>query len=330
MSTFNPSTPTSARGQDGFHPPSAQQVEHLLRACEPSRPSRLTLWLPAAALVVLLLLMLRDPAGPMLLGLWLLLGAWLLWSVSRARRRMTLERRAAAVQELAMLRRHAQALRAAWTLLPRLRARADLHGRIVAALGHCLEQLGAADAALEAFDFLIRHMPDAHPAARPIRVQRLFALLAADRLVDADDELRRLRDLADDPAAEPTPLSAALNFARLWQMVATNHFDDAAAMRARLVDQLRPLGVEAGYGYGLLAHALVNAPRGGETDAARDADHDPAHAAPREEAREWWRRATLLLAPSALAHRLPLLASTSQTLAAASRPPESQPREHAA
>jgi hypothetical protein len=142
-------------------------------------------------------------------------------------------------------------------------------------------------------------------------VQRLFALLAADRLVDADDELRRLRDLTETD--EPNPLAAAMTLAQLWQRIVTNHFDDAAAMRHHLVEKLRPLGVEAGYGYALLHHPAAHT-----STTPIDADAD---------AHTWWRRATLLLSPAALVHRLPMLTATAELLAPTPRPLALQPTE---
>ncbi len=314
MSAFDQSLSADA-GPTGFRPPSADQVERLLRRCEPSAPSKLTAWLPAAGLIVLLLIVFQSPHGAALVGAWLLLLAWLGYTMHTARRRLSLERRAAEIHELTLLRRFPQALRRAWTLLPQLSTRGDLHGRVVAAMGHGLEQVGACDAALLAYDFLIRRVPADHPGARPIRMQRVFALLASDRLADADDELRRLRDLAD--VRSPGPLSAAFAFAQLWQMVATNHFEDAMALRGRLVDRLRPLGVEAGYAYALMAHAVHHAPLGVTTD-----DQDRSM-----QAQTWWHRATLLLSPSALLGRLPVLEPTAATLVPTPLPPELAPAD---
>lgn len=330
----------SAQMADGFRPPSVEQVERLLERCQPQPPSKLTAWLPAGLLILLLMVVLQSPQSTGLVAAWMLLGIWLAYSMWTARRRLDLERRSARVQESAMLRRFPQALRETWSLLPQLRTRGDLHGRIVAAMGHSLEQVGAWDAALAAYDFLIRRVPADHPGARPIRMQRVFALLAVDRLADADDELRRLRDVADDPT--PSMLSASLTLAQLWQMVATNHFDDAASLRERLVERLRPLGIDAGHGYALMAHAMRQLawrePSPVEHDQAYRVDH-PAPAAQadaqefkqaQQEAQQeaatdaaiWWRRATLLLPPESLVDRMPFLASTAEALHASPRPNE--------
>jgi hypothetical protein len=69
--------------------------------------------------------------------------------------------------------------------------------------------------------------------------------------------------------------------------VRTNHFADAVEGCDGLLDELRPLGVDAGYGHALVALAY----------------HHLAGAAAGEQAALWWSRATLLVAAPALLDR---------------------------
>ena len=199
-----------------------------------------------------------------------------------------IEQEASTVQELAVTRHHTTALSRAWRLLPRLRPMPDAHGRTIAAMAACLDRINAHDAAITAYDYLLERLPADVPGAVQLGVRRTLAQLMADRMTDADDALRRLRGVIGQYAG--TPIAAGYRLAGLLQQVRTHHFADAVEESDGLVEALRPLGVDAGFGYALMALSHFNA----GLDLA---------APPESPAAEWWARATLLLSPAALVNR---------------------------
>lgn len=281
---------------DRFNPPRAEQVRDYLQRHRPTGPARWTTTLPIVALgaVVALTFMTNDLLAVLLPAI--VLAALLVGLSWRVRRLRDLEQRAARASELALTRHYPQALRLGWRLLPNLRAMPEMHGRTVAVMAYCLDQVKAHDAAIAAYDYLINHLPPSHPGSVQFTIERAINQLLSDQLADADDALRRLRGRMDEYAA--TPIGASFRLAQLVQQVQTNHFADAVEEQDDLVDKLRPLGIDAGYGYALMAlsyHKLEK--HGGEAGE---------HAA---QVDTWWRRATLLLPAQVLAHRFGELAA---------------------
>ena len=88
-----------------------------------------------------------------------------------------------------------------------------------------------------------------------------------------------------------SPTEAAYRFARLFQAVRTAHYAEGIAESPNLLQTLRPLGIDAGYGHALrsFCHRQRNDPQ--ENDA--------------EQAEVWWRRATTLISPDLLVRRFP-------------------------
>lgn len=273
-----------------FSPPSAAQVRSHLERYPPRGPSKVALLLPTIGLALIIFLMLRAQTAVMFVLPWLLLGALLVVMGVRARRARALEAEAAQVQEWTVWRHREDAMRRAWRLLPRLVVNPELHGRTVAAIAHNLDSLGAHDAAIVAYDHLIARLPEDHPVAVQLRVQRTMAELGADRLTDADTSLRRLR-----AAVEPyrkTPIGGSYRLASLIQQSRTHHDADAVEGAGELLDELRPLGIDAGFGHALMALAYV---RLGESQSPP--------AGWREHAALWWSRATLLVSVERLVER---------------------------
>jgi hypothetical protein len=282
-----------------FTPPDAEQFEAHLRAFPPSPMSK---WQVRAPLLVAagFLGMSLATSGPVSAVLpWLGLG-WLLghnWA--RARRAMSLEAQVRGAQEVAMQRLYPRALREAWRLLPQVTPAPNLHSQTVAMIAHCLDSLGCYDAAIVGYDYLVQRLPAGEPITVHLGVSRANAALGADRLSDADDTIRRLRG-----AVEPfpgTPISAGYRLARLAQQVRTHHFAEGAQENADLVEALRPLGVEAGYGHALMALCHYRMYEG------LDAHDTAAGPSAQDSARLWWDRATLLLPIDALLKRYPEL-----------------------
>ena len=129
-----------------------------------------------------------------------------------------------------------------------------------------------------------------------------IAQIAGDQLTDADDTLRRLRGAIDPYRG--TPIAASYRLANLIQQTHTNHHADAVETAGTLLDDLRPLGAEAGYGHALMALSFY---RMGEIETP-----DPAH---RQQAALWCSRATLLLSPEALSARFRELGAMAVNLA---------------
>lgn len=264
-----------------FQPPSPEQLQAHLQRCGPRRTVQPRQVLLAICVITLAIWMLG--AGYPLLSLvpWLLLTGLLIYLSVRARRQQARLQQVRRVSELAMTRHSVQALRAAWQLLPQLSAMPQAHGQVVTVLASVLAQLRAYEASLVACDYLLPHMPPNHPASYMIRAQRVLDLLHTDRLADADDAIRNLR------SADLDLLSGAmLRTAELYQQIITRHDHDAASSAEDAIASLQPLGVDAGFGYALLAMAYFR---------IEEVEH----------AGDWWRRATLLLPPAAILDALP-------------------------
>jgi len=274
-----------------FHPPTADQLDAHLHRYAVRPASRVWLWAIVLGLPVLLILSLMMRNALVFLPLLAVIGI-VLAAQWRVRKMRELERQALRVQELAMLRQHERSLRLGWTLLPQLVHLPPLHGRVVAAMAHNLDQLRCFDAAIGAYDHLVEHLHRDDPASVQFQVLRTIAQIAAERLTDADDALRRLRGSMDHFA--DTAVAAAYRFAQLLQQIRTHHYEQASKEADDLVAQLRPLGVHAAYGHALaaLAHHELARHRG-----------QPAP----EAMRQCWSRATLLMSPQALAARYPEL-----------------------
>lgn len=290
----------TATADSSFIPPTEEQVRRHLDRYTPQERSRLQVWAPLIGLGLVLgaALALAGTAGELLP--WLLLIALFFSFGLRDRRMRALEQRVNQVYELTVLRHTTRALRLAWRILPSVRSVPGLYGRTVALLAHNLDMLRCYEAAIAGYDRLLDHLPGQHPWAIQLSIQRTIAQLNSDQLTSGDESLRRLRSMAGTISDGAT--RAALRLAGLVQQAKTYHWADAVEGTDRLVEELRPLGVEAGYGYALVALAFHHM---GER---------------REEAQTWWRRATLLLSPDVLVDRFPALAVAVANLPARPQP----------
>lgn len=243
------------------------------------------------ALVVLAVVLVDGVVGAVLP--WVAVCGLMIFLYARALQARKLEQAAGRLEDMMVGRRHAEALRAAWRLLPKAALYGSLHLRCVATMGHCLDHLKAYEAALACYERLLGQIPEDHSAALEIQTKRALAALAADRLIDADDALRRLRGRV--AASGRSPISAGYRLARLAQSVCTHHYDDAVAEADAMLDDLRPLGLEAGYGHALLALCYRKAP----------AADEQLRIAYEQACALWWHRARVLLPTSALVDRFP-------------------------
>lgn len=308
-----------------FAPPSADQVTQWLRRHPPAPPSRLVALLPLFGLLVLLIILqITTPNLLLMLIPWLILGGLIGHRVWQAYRLKDLENRVNHAATLTMLRRHPEALRLAWRTLPLATQTPDLHGRLVAQLAHNLDQVGANEQAIAAYSYLLEHMPPEHPGAVQIRIHRAMAQLANEQLADADDALRKLRGTVEN--YRNTPLSALYRLASLTQQVRTLHFADAVTCAPTLIDDLRPLGVSAGFGYALMAWSYHNLSAAQPTIDTSQTEIAPAtdHA---RHAREWWQRATILLPIQTLIERYKELTPLPATVGAATGVDDSNPHD---
>ncbi|MFI4860235.1 MAG: hypothetical protein ACIAXF_06090 [Phycisphaerales bacterium JB063] len=291
MNTTNPNQ---------FDPPSAEKLAQHLAAHPPVAQRSIRGWMLMVMAGALMLAMLLTAVVPMLSVLLLLAPLGLVWYLaSRAQRARELHERVARVWELAMLRQHREALRRAWTLLPSVCPHAELHLRCVAVIAHTLDDLAHYSSAIVAFDYLLERLPASHPMALQTGVQRANAALCDDRLADADDALRKLRGSIEQ--LPPGPIPAGYQLAKLVQDVRTGHYAEAADHADDTAAKLKPLGVHAGYGYGLLAYCQHQL-------AIRNND-PPAAAQQQRTADHHWHNATLLIPPAALAYRYRELAA---------------------
>lgn len=271
-------------GDDRRTPTAEAMATHLRRhAPRPGSRSVSPAVLIAGAAVIAAVLV--TPVGGSAWLPWVVMAAMAGWIIYRGRSAAMLQRQTAAVYELALLRRYAEAMRQAWDLLPRLANAPQQHAQIASLVASCLLRLRAYDAAIVVCDHLLTYVPPGSGASNYLRLQRLIALLGADRLTDAADELSKLRNATLGPIE-----TAMFTLATLHQQIKTNHHADAAEAADDAAARLRPLGTEAGYGYALIAAAMASSDR---TD----------------DAAAWWRKATMLVTPSAIAWELPELAA---------------------
>lgn len=275
-------------------PDSGQVAEHLTR-WTPVPPSP---WATRAPIIVLavslvLMLVLAHPLAQLLP--WLALGGVLIQGAWRVRAARALDREVTGLSEQAMLRRYRAALRRAWAVLPKLVHHPALHGRTVAAMAQSLDEMRAHESAIAAYDHLLAGMPEQGPPTMHLRISRAIAALRADRLADGDEALRKIRGAIDPYLG--SPIGAAYRMAQLIQDVRTCHYTDAMDFEPTLLDDLRPLGVEAGFGHALMALCC----RGARTESS-----DQARTR-RDAARLWWDRATTLLPAAALVGEFPEL-----------------------
>lgn len=294
--------------------PSAEQVKQHLLEHEGQPPSRLRAWLPLLILLGVFMFAISSASPGAQVLPWLALAGVLIYTSVRVRAMKGLEQQVNLTQEAVMVRRVREALAGAWKLLPRLVRVPELHGRIVALIAHALDRLKAHDAAIVGYDYLIERLPGRHPVSMQLQLQRVIAQLACDRLTDADDGLRKLRDLSQLPVgAMPR---AMYTMARLIQSVRTGHYDDVIGLGDGLTETIQPLGVEAGYGHALMALSchqaarqkvsrLPEAPGEGGGGASADELWGKAAAA--------WSNATLLLPVEDLTERFAEVGALMQT-----------------
>lgn len=266
--------------------PSAEDFEAYLDAHPPRMPSPWGVWGPIAALIAIVVVGFMIGGLAALLLPWAGLAGLFIYLIVRFRQARRLQQRVTRTQELATLRHYGRALREGWSLLPAAAAVPPLYLRLVVTLAQVLGATRAYEAAAAGYERVLDHLDPQDPAAVHVRIQHAIAALALDRLTDADDALRQLRGIEE--TYPDTPLSAGYHLAKLIQSVRTHHFDDPLGDAAAMTGRLRPLGVNAGYGYALLALCY-------------DRQALPGPAA------QWWKRATLLIDAPALAERFPEL-----------------------
>ncbi|QDU35001.1 hypothetical protein KS4_30780 [Poriferisphaera corsica] len=278
-----------------FTPPRLDQVRDLF---ERNRPEQDSLWLVRLPLfvgvgVIVLLMLTNNLALTILLwGVFLGVFGVAMWRVRWMRK---LEREGMRVDELAMRRKYVEALRGAWTLLPQARRRHGLYMRMANVIAHCLGELKCYEASAEAYDQLIERLPLEGDGVKQLRVFRAIAWLMEDRLADADSALRAMRGVKDD--YKGTILGATVAYAELLQCVKTFHFEEGFLLSNRLLDDIRPMGIEAGYGHALMATCCY--------EMSKRATGDEERAGLMEKAKTWWRNAVCLMREEHLLSRLP-------------------------
>ncbi len=281
-------------------PPGAEQVRRHLAHHGPIPRTAWHAWRPLLLLAVALVLSATIDAPWARLLPWVAIVVAIAMTTSRARRTEALAHQLVQLQEFIMLRRYVHALRLAWRLLPRTTSIPAFHGRIVAFLAHGLDQVGAYDAAIVTYDYMIERLPAQHPGAHQMQIARSIAHLNNGQLADADTGLRGVRRQVEEHALPP--IRASLRFACLLQQIRTHHFAEAREGAGALETELRPLGIEAGYGHALMAlacHMTSDTERGADVAAA------------------WWDRATMLLPAGVLTARFPELLPVCDAYAAA-------------
>jgi tetratricopeptide (TPR) repeat protein len=293
---------SQAAAEAGFRPPTAEQMQEHIDAHPPRAASRWKRLLPLAPMGLGLGLYLAAPSGATALVLLGCVAGSLAWSAVLARASHQRRERLQQMHEKATLRRPEEALRIGWDLLPEVNESPLMYGSLLTTFGRCLSELQRDNAAMVCYDRLLESAPSNHPAAKHFACLRALAALFDDRLAEADDSLRRIR-VEDEP--EGSPLRSTVGIARLLQQARTYRVDDIIENRGDAIDRMRPLGVEAGYAYALIAWAH-------EQRRRQPREHDDVHSLA-DQVRVWWERATTLLPAAVIARRLPETAELAAT-----------------
>jgi len=293
--------------EDSFTPPTAEQAHRYLDRYPPRGASKLLAWVPIIALGAAMMVSMTVESDWAAVLPWLTIAVVFVGLAMKMRQTRRLEKRITEVQEMALLRQYDKALRVVWRMVPSLAILPVLHGQAVILIAHCLNQIRSYEAAIAVYDYLINRLPTHDPITAQLRLKLAAAQLATDRLADADDTLRRLRGQIE--TLNVPALEAEYRLVCLIQQVRTNHWSDAATQaNEHWIDQLRPLGLEAGFGYALLA--LSHLKQG-----------SPQNPSENDQAEAWWSRATLLLPVRVLVDRFEELDQIAQLI-----PVEQPPR----
>lgn len=275
-------------------------MSHLLEKYAPRAPSLSAVWWPTIAIVVAIGISFSVAHSWRMIVLPLALVAVAVASSFKEKTVARLEQSVIRSEELTLCRHWDRAYKMTLDLLPSLATRPTLHLRTVLVAATCLDQLQAYDAAIVTYDYLIDQLPNSDTTSIRLRIRRAIAQLANGQLADADVALCRLRSQNDGDGL----MSAGYRLACLIQQVRTNHWSDAVEQNALdLIDRLRPLGVDAGYGYALMALSCFR--------IQEDQPHTPP---PHRDALVWWTRATRLLPVSALVNRFSELTTIASLL----------------
>ena len=296
-----------------FSPPTVDQINKHLARYAP-RISRM--WINQLPLILLILAaVLTLIAGNVLTAIlpWMLLIGVLIYTRLRVVRTRNIQRDVQQVHDWTQLGEHVQATRAIWRLLMITQLMPEVHGRLVALMALNLDKLTAYASAEVTYDYLIQRMPTDHPGSVQLQLQRTILQLFNDELSTADTNLRKLRPIAMEHP--DTPICAMYAYGSLLQQIQTFHYADAVAEnKDKLVAQLRPLGIEAGHGYGLMAWSYYQLSLRSPDDLSL-----------MEQAKNWWRKANLLLSSKVLIQRQPDLKQLVANLAYTPETPQAAP-----
>jgi tetratricopeptide (TPR) repeat protein len=245
----------------------------------------------AMMVFTLMLGLLSESGGSALLAVVMTVGLMSV-VVGKARKVRMAEEDTRRVHELTVTRQWHASFDLAWQTLPLVKQMPEQYARTLACLAYDLDQLRQYDSALIAYKLLLETLPQEHPFLPQVQTHMAIALLSNDQLADADDRLRKLRLQAGKLSP---PVKALVRLADLIQMARTYHFSDVVELEQGAKEMFRPLGVEAGYAYGLMAYARHMLARQG-SDEATKAEHDA-------QADKWWQMATLLVSPKRIVER---------------------------
>jgi len=269
--------PAAGDSAAAFAPPTAEQLEAHLEAHAPKSSPLLNPWPLVAGVGAALVGFVIGGTLGLMSGLLVVAVGISVWTTMQTRRVRRLQREAGQVHELALVRWFPEALRLAWRLLPELRQQPAMHFRVAGMVAQVLEELNESAAALAGYQHVLAALPKEHRMTLRLRLQAALMLVGDDRLADTEDALRGLHRAMGN---HQEGLVARYVLTRLRQAVRTLHLREAIAMvdqpplsrqtqdtaedetpdkdaSPAIVPTLRPLGLEAALGYGLLALAHV-------------------------------------------------------------------------
>ena len=230
--------------------------------------------------------------------LWILLIGLLVNIFINAARRQGLARWSRKAADLCLLERWEEAIEPLRKVLNRPVNLPQIRYQGLLELAGVAEHTGKVDQARQIYRAIGQEQPHGL-LGRLALMGEAVVLLKMDHLADAETVIRQLELSAEGPG-----LKSLVLLARMYQQIKTGHYSEALEDESNKCELARlGLSTKAGYVYGLLGLAHINQTKN------------------EEQAKKYWRQATMLIRPGNLVEKFPELAQLEQAYPSASELP---------
>ncbi|NIA06891.1 MAG: hypothetical protein GWP14_04500 [Actinobacteria bacterium] len=234
-----------------------------------------------------------------LMLLWIILIGVLVSIFINAARRQGIIRCSRKAADLCLLERWDEAIEPLQKVLNKPVNQPQIRYQGLLELAGVAEHTGKLDQSRQIYQAIGQEQPHG-PLGRLALVGEAIVLLKLDQLADAEAVIRRLEVSVEGPG-----LKSLVLLARLYQQIKTGHYSEALEDEANKCELARlGLSTKAGYVYGMLALAHKN-----QTEN-------------QDQAKKYWRQATMLIRPENLVRKFPELAQLEQAYPSANGLPE--------